>query len=185
MSSSKSARSANGYILVYDPTHENAMKSENWSGYVYLHIKVAAKKYGRSISDDEDVHHIDTNRSNNDPSNLAILKKSVHAQIHNAMKLYGFVNSLTEQLALLTVDRTKYCKCGSKIYNRRAKICKTCAISESAKLFVSKEELGQLVKDKSFVAIGKMFGVSDNAIRKRCIKFGIDFKKQKRNTKTL
>lgn len=101
------------------------------------------------------------------------------------MKRYGVVNSLSEQLDLLTIDRTKYCECGSKIYNRRAKICQSCAISKSSKLFVSKEELEQLVKEKSFLAIGKMFGVSDNAIRKRCIKFGIEFKKQKLNTKTL
>ena len=68
------------------------MKNENWNGYVYQHIKIATEKYGRTLSDDEVVHHIDMNKSNNSPENLAILKKSVHNQIHNAMKRYGVVN---------------------------------------------------------------------------------------------
>jgi Zn finger protein HypA/HybF involved in hydrogenase expression len=41
---------------------------------------------------------------------------------------------------------------------------------------VSKEELEQLVKAKSILQIGKDFGVSDNAIRKRCKIMGIDWK---------
>lgn len=183
--SEKAVRYLCGYVLVYDPEHENAMKSEKWSGYIYLHIKTATEKYGRSLLEDEEVHHIDMNKSNNNPENLVILKKLVHVQIHNAMKRYGFVNSLTEQLALLTVDRTKYCECGNKISSHKWDMCLECSRTRSAKLFVSKEELEQLVKEKSLLAIGKMFGVSDNAIRKRCIKFGIAFKKYKLNTKTL
>jgi len=41
------------------------------------------------------------------------------------------------------------------------------------KFEISKEELQELLKNNSYVSIGKMFGVSDNAIRKRCKVFGI------------
>lgn len=41
------------------------------------------------------------------------------------------------------------------------------------KFEISPEELVQLMKTNSLVAIGKMFGVSDNAIRKRAKKFDI------------
>ena len=36
------------------------------------------------------------------------------------------------------------------------------------KFEISKEELEALLTNNSFVSVGKMFGVSDTAIRKRC-----------------
>ena len=42
---------------------------------------------------------------------------------------------------------------------------------------VTKEELKQLIRTKPFTAIGKQFGVSDNAVRKWCIKFNLPTKK--------
>lgn len=42
-----------------------------------------------------------------------------------------------------------------------------------SKFNVTKDELEQLMANNTMVAIGKMFGVSDNAIRKRCKKYGI------------
>ncbi len=42
------------------------------------------------------------------------------------------------------------------------------SIPRKRKFEVTKEELQELLKNNSFVSIGKMFGVSDNAIRKRC-----------------
>jgi hypothetical protein len=39
------------------------------------------------------------------------------------------------------------------------------------KFEISKEELEKLIKEKPFTQIGKMFGVTDNAIRKKCKKY--------------
>jgi predicted RNA-binding Zn-ribbon protein involved in translation (DUF1610 family) len=55
---------------------------------------------------------------------------------------------------------------------KRFKIPKT-PIQRKRKFEVTKEELQQLVDSYSLVFIGKMFGVSDNAIRKRCKVLGI------------
>lgn len=46
-------------------------------------------------------------------------------------------------------------------------------IEEKEKRKISREELKKLIRQKSFVEIGKMFDVSDNAIRKWCDKYGL------------
>ena len=48
----------------------------------------------------------------------------------------------------------------------------------NAKRLVVLEELKELVKSKPFTYIGEYYGVSDNAIRKWCIKFDIPYKKR-------
>ena len=42
----------------------------------------------------------------------------------------------------------------------------------------SREELKKLIREESFVAIGKNFGVSDNAIRKWCINYNLPTRKK-------
>lgn len=58
----------NGYKMVYAPEHHRA----DSSGCVYEHIIVAEQILGRLLADEEVVHHIDHNRSNNSPDNLMI-----------------------------------------------------------------------------------------------------------------
>ncbi len=50
--------------------------------YKSVHKRVAEKKVGGKIFPGREVHHIDGNKNNNRPSNLMILKKSVHKKIH-------------------------------------------------------------------------------------------------------
>ena len=42
----------------------------------------------------------------------------------------------------------------------------------------SKEELFELIKQNSFVSVGKMFNVSDNNIRKWCKSYGLPYTKK-------
>ena len=70
---------ANGYVRIYMPNHPHA----NISGMVYEHVLVAEKKLGRYLTAEEVVHHIDHNRSNNNPDNLMIFKtKKDHSIFH-------------------------------------------------------------------------------------------------------
>jgi 5-methylcytosine-specific restriction endonuclease McrA len=54
--------------------------------------------------------------------------------------------------------------------NKKSKI----KVPRKRKFEVSKEELKILLENNSFVSISKIFGVSDNAIRKRCKILGIE-----------
>lgn len=80
----------------------------------------------------------------------------------------------------LTVD--EFCKSKNisqnKFYADVIKLGGTFKVkSRKLKFNPSYDELNNLVKNHSLCAVGRIYGVSDNAIRKRCIKLGIDFKK--------
>ena len=97
---------------------------------------------------------------------------------------------IIEQVSILSVNQVAQLYKVS--YYTLSKFCKDNNI-KTVKIFrsfqVTKEELQSLIETKSFVQIGKMFGVSDNAIRKRCQNLGIDIKQgafsKHRNNKLL
>lgn len=62
-----------------DPPHPKA----NANGLYPLHRVLAENKIGRLLLDDEVVHHIDEDKSNNDPSNLAVMNRDEHTKLHN------------------------------------------------------------------------------------------------------
>lgn len=113
--------------------------------------------------------HIDGNPTNNDPKNLRFLCPNCHTQ--------------TETYCYGVKQRNKCLDCGLQI-NKVSKRCINCSnkiIGTRIKKFeITDEDLTKLVcHDKlPFTAIGKMFGVSDNAIRKRCRCINIDTKKR-------
>ena len=67
-----------------------------------------------------------------------------------------------------------YCEdCGKEI-SRSAKRCLECAAKQARKSErPSREELKALLRTNSFLAIGRKYGVSDNAIRKWCDAFNL------------
>lgn len=69
-----------GYVRVYYPSHPRA-----WSGgYVFLHTIVAEWEIGRYLLPDEEVHHEDECRSNNEPSNLTVKRSHwEHSREHS------------------------------------------------------------------------------------------------------
>ena len=74
-----------------------------------------------------------------------------------------------------------YCsECGKEISKGSTK-CIACEsksrIVPLEKMLVSREQLKDLIRNKSFAQIGRDFGVSDNAIRKWCEKFDLPRKK--------
>lgn len=71
-----------GYVMIYKP--ENPMA--NSRGYVREHRYVMSEHMGRYLTDEEEVHHIDGNKQNNDITNLQILSKSEHAKLHHELR---------------------------------------------------------------------------------------------------
>ena len=77
--------------------------------------------------------------------------------------------------------KIKFCvDCGVKVSNHSTR-CNKCASSEYGKTIrkfeISKEDLEDLIRKHPMTTVGKMLGVSDNAIRARCRKLGIELKR--------
>ena len=75
------------------------------------------------------------------------------------------------------------CKtCGKKFetYDKDQIYCshECCSLSQRKVDRPSKEELLELIKTTSFLQIGKLYGVSDNAIRKWCKYYNLPYKKK-------
>lgn len=72
---------------------------------------------------------------------------------------------------------TKYyhCTCCGKelSYYALTGLCRKCYESSITNYIPSKEELYNLLLNHSFVEVGRMFNVSDNAVRKWCVKYNI------------
>lgn len=67
--------------------------------------------------------------------------------------------------------------CGLNYKSVSSKMCVECRIKENVKNIPPKEELEKLIYDIPFTRIGEMYGVSDNAVRKWCKKYGLPYRK--------
>lgn len=74
----KTSTVAGGRIAVYAPDHP----ASNNRGYILRSRYVMEKKLGRRLDPDEEVHHKNENKYDDDPSNLVVLSKSDHAKLH-------------------------------------------------------------------------------------------------------
>lgn len=166
----------NGYKMIYKPEHHRAGKD----GMVYEHIYLAEKYIGRPIEDTEEVHHEDEDRSNNSEDNLFVFKtKGDHIRYH-ATKIMIPVGDGSYISPIVM----KSCKNCGKDFEPRVyaqEYCdKSCAMINKRRVVerLSKEELSVLIQSKSFVEIGRIYGVSDNAVRKWCKSYGLPYRKK-------
>jgi ribosomal protein L37E len=178
---SKSVRFLNGYRLVYKPDHPKAMKSANWLGYVYEHIFIMEKDLGRSIRDDEIVHHLDGDRANNRIENLLVVSADQHSKIHAWMNSGAPICESYRMNRVNSVNpsfkQPKLCGiCGHTLQNKQKQFCSEgCYRNKQRKVeWPSKERLQRLLSENSVVSVGKLFGVSDNAVRKWARKYGLN-----------
>jgi hypothetical protein len=127
------------------------------------HRVIMEKYIGRKLSFDECVHHKNGDRSDNRIKNLEIMSRSEHSKKHR--KLPKRINV-----------RCNFCnkkrKVREKYYSKNPTKTFYCSM-KCLHLFQRKvkdrpsiNKLKKLVMEKGFVGTGKMYNVSDNAIRK-------------------
>lgn len=73
-----------GYLMVYKPEWYTGRPG---SKYVFQHNVVMCELLGLTeLPDGFAVHHIDGNKTNNDPNNLALMLMSGHSRLHSILK---------------------------------------------------------------------------------------------------
>ena len=164
----------NGYIEIYMPQHPNSRAN----GVILEHRYVAGQKLGRLLLPEEVVHHLDEDKFNNDPNNLIVFKTQAdHTAFHQGCEaildddVYWCPDKLPKQL-LCPI-------CNENYMLSQSSMCKKCSRIKQRKVDrPSKEELFELIKTTSFLQIGKVYGVSDNAVRKWCKLYGLPYKQK-------
>lgn len=194
----------NGYIAIYKPEHPRAFDN----GCVYEHILVAEKILGRPLKNEECVHHKDLDRTNNDEENLMIfatnddhiafhggakpIKQDDGTYISENVKIdYHIYNNRTREdinnnikdigSIIVVKNKTKYnlCPiCKTNLKSITASKCLECYNKDKSRNVAPKEVLQELIYKYPFTQIGKMFGVTDNTIRKWCKKYNLPFRRR-------
>ena len=100
------------------------VKEYKKSGGKYLHRKIAEKLLGRKLLKDEIVHHIDKNSSNNDPSNLAVMKSDKHTLYHKGDITLEDTNMILVSYQYDTNYKSKIINNKYKIINNKPEIRK-------------------------------------------------------------
>ena len=96
-----------------------------------------------------------------------------------AKKLLANNTDINLQEKEFKTQQMNFCQdCGAEI-GYQATYCTDCGYRHQRKVLErpDRETLKNLIRTKSFVQIGKEFSVSDNAIRKWCISYGLPSKK--------
>ena len=161
----------NGYKMLYMPQHHRA----DSTGCVYEHIVIAEKKLGRLLKDGECVHHKNEIRNDNREENLMVFKSiSDHTAFHQGCEI-----ELDGDVYFAKIHKNNVCPNCGQYKDHNAKLCLKCSHIASRKVErPSKEVLFELITTKTFVDIGKIYGVSDNAVRKWCKDYSLPFRRK-------
>lgn len=155
-----------GYLYFCDKEHPLANGA---ASRVLYHRHLASLKLNRWILPNEVVHHINHNKLDNRLENLEVLTASEHATKH------------AEELGLCTKQLKKCIKCNKEFLAIEALYCsRVCKDLDSIKnKEITKELLDELIPKYTWVALGKLFGYSDNGIKKRAKALGCIIPKRK------
>lgn len=161
----------NGYLSV--GLQKNKKRFHN-----YVHILMMRTFNPVPNMEELEVNHIDHNKLNNHLDNL---EWCTHKENLNKMVDFYTENPEKKPTKEKVFCEKKYCKkCGKELFLKKSKteLCEKCYLDDRRVIFddyvitskgeISKDELYNLLKENSFCAVGRMFNVSDNTIRKWC-----------------
>lgn len=154
-----------GYEYFMDKEHPLASQT----GRVWYHRHVASVRIGRWLTADEIVHHRDGDRANNRLRNLEVTTLSEHAREHTIER------NMRRGIPPLGEMKCPVCRVKFPRTHREQKFCSTkCSnLARRKAQRPSKSQLKRDVESLSWVAIGRKYGVSDNAVRKWARQYGL------------
>jgi hypothetical protein len=158
----------NGYFEVHAPDHPASRPS----GWIYSHRLVASEIIGRPLLPEECVHHVDENKTNNSHSNLWVFATVAdHARFHSN----GIATQRTDGVYVSPkVEKEMKNRCGNCSNPCHKKFCShLCACASRRVPRPSKDALADLILRFPMTRIGSMFSVSDNAVRRWAVSYGI------------
>ncbi len=114
--------------------------------------------------------------------------REIHFQINKGKEpflhttfIQGRANEISKELQLLKTHKLKYCKFCHSIISSQATVCQKCFVEQKAQKSkintIDRNILKDKIRNESFLSIGEQYGVTDNTIRKWCIKLNLPNKK--------
>lgn len=173
------------YLCTFCPDNPRATKE----GYVYIHVLVAEKKLGRYLSKEECVHHVDEDKYNNMEENIIVFKSNAdHAAFHKG------IEAVQDGDVWWCPNKKSYiiCPVCGEFKSNKSKMCHTCRTLDGVRKKIEKRlyqlnkninriifdedfrsQLKKDIRSGNFSEVAKIYGVTDNAIRKWCDKYGL------------
>lgn len=164
-------RELNGYWAIYVPDHPGSYTSDNWDGYIYEHRYIMEKSLDRLLTKDEVVHHLDCDKLNNKIENLIVLaNRGSHLRLHHWIDAGAPLHEdyIKKNVRNWGMDKPLCKNCQTPCDEHDYQYCSPeCASISSRKTDRPPEgKLLKLLQNNSFTGVGRIFDVSDNAIRK-------------------
>jgi len=163
----------NGRWVIKVPEHPFSYKGR-MGGYVYEHRLIIEQKIKKFLPRKTIVHHIDGNKHNNNIDNLQIMPHSHHTSLHK--------NKDKKVSEHFVSHNKKTCIGCNKYFETKRKDQQYCSVECMNKKrsehlpdkITLKNKIIQL--NGNFARVGKEYGVTDNAVRKWCKKYGLSDK---------
>lgn len=170
----------------------NRIKEKNLLPYVCDSCGLPPEWHGRPLTLILD--HVNGNNTDNRLENLHWVCPNCNSQLSTTgfrgVKKYDeYGNRIIEKrnpIEDVTEGKNRYkkfCpKCG-RLMSRNAELCLDCYNREQRDVHmenmpVSREELKDLIRTKSFTEVGRILGISDNGVRLWCKKYSLPFSKK-------
>ena len=157
----------NGYPAIYLPDNPNSKSN----GAIRLHVLEMQKKLNRPISPLEVIHHKDENKENYDINNLiCFATSSDHIAYHKGGPIVFDKDGIARcvEKKTIKINGNLYNKCPkcSKLKSLDSFLCSDCYKKENIKRPSYEELVINYELLHTYSAIGKKYGVSDNAVKK-------------------